>query len=98
MVARLYRTDSATNILPSIHVYNSLGAWFALHNSRFLKDHRGIRISAVLLTALIILSTMFIKQHSVVDIFAALPVGVLAEFLVFGNYWRERFRNRRVVS
>ena len=78
MVARLYRTDSATNILPSIHVYNSLGAWFALHNSRFLKDHRGIRITAALLTALIILSTMFIKQHSVLDVFLAfLLAGIL---------------------
>ena len=30
------------------------------------------------------LSTAFVKQHSVVDILAALPVGLLAEYLVFG--------------
>ena len=39
----------------------------------------------VLSAVAISLSTAFVKQHSVVDIFAALPVGLLAEYLVFGR-------------
>ncbi len=78
MIQRLYSTDSPNNILPSIHVFNSLGAWFAIHNSRFLKEKKGIRLSAFILTCLIILSTVFIKQHSVLDVFLAfLMAGVL---------------------
>ena len=50
------------------------------------RDHRiarlftNDRISAVAIS----LSTAFVKQHSVVDIFAAIPLGLLAEYLVFG--------------
>ena len=42
---------------------------------------------------LISLSTSFVKQHSMVDVFAALPLGALAEWLVYGkSYWRKRLR------
>ena len=34
MVAALYRTDTPTNLWPSIHVYNSLGAHFAIIRSK----------------------------------------------------------------
>lgn len=71
MVARLYAADSPNNILPSIHVFNSLVTWFAVRNSRFLKDRKAVRRGAFVLTVLIILSTMFIKQHSVIDVFFA---------------------------
>ncbi len=71
MVASLYRTDSPNNVLPSIHVFNSLATWFAVRNSRFLKNHRIVRCGSLALTGLIILSTMFIKQHSVIDVFFA---------------------------
>ncbi len=68
MVRKLYATDTPTNILPSIHVFNSLAVFFALNSSSQLKDHRLVRSGAGVLTVLIILSTMFLKQHSVVDV------------------------------
>ena len=34
---------------------------------------------------MICLSVMFVKQHSAVDVIAALPLGLLAECLVFGG-------------
>ena len=38
LVARLYRTDTPTNLWPSIHVYNSLGCHIAvMHSSRLEK-------------------------------------------------------------
>ena len=44
---------------------------------------------------LICLSTMFIKQHSAVDFFAALPVCLLAEIIVYGkDYWLPRFQRK----
>ena len=36
---------------------------------------------------MICLSVMFVKQHSAVDVLAALPVGVIAEYFVY----RERY-------
>lgn len=61
----LYRTDTPTNILPSIHVFNSLAIHMSLTNCEALRNHKGIRIASLTLTALIIMSTMFLKQHSV---------------------------------
>lgn len=71
MVKALYRTDTPTNILPSIHVFNSIGAYIAISHSEKLKAMKLIRYGSLILTVLIILSTMFLKQHSVVDVVAA---------------------------
>jgi len=40
---------------------------------------------------LICMATAFVKQHSVVDIFAAIPVCLLAEWLVYGKRYRQGF-------
>lgn len=86
----LYTVDTNTGVCPSLHVAYSLGI-----ASTFLKD-RDVKawwkVTVVVLAILISLSTAFIKQHSVVDIFAALALGVLAEALVFGKYWMQKFR------
>jgi hypothetical protein len=40
---------------------------------------------------MICLSVCFVKQHSAVDVFAALPVCLLAEILIYGkDYWLPR--------
>ena len=74
MVASLYRTDTATNLWPSIHVYNSLGAHFALLHSRLGKK-KWIRLSSLTLCVSIILATVFLKQHSVFDVITAFILG-----------------------
>ena len=71
MVKMLYKADTPTNVLPSLHVYNSLGACIAIYNSKALQKHKVISWSAYILAALIILATMFLKQHSIIDVMAA---------------------------
>lgn len=81
LVAALYRIDTSTNVCPSLHVALSLGiasAWVREKTVRW--TWRGM---VVLAAGLICLSTVFIKQHSVVDFFAALPVCALAEWMAF---------------
>ena len=82
-VAHLYKTDTPTNIWPSIHVYNSLGIEFAVARSEKLKKYKFIRISSFILCILIIMSTMFLKQHSVFDVGTAIILGVLMYYLVY---------------
>ena len=48
----------------------------------------------VFAAVIISISTTFVKQHSVLDVLAALPVGLLAEYLVFGNYWSEKWKKQ----
>ncbi|MGN1160342.1 MAG: phosphatase PAP2 family protein [Lachnospiraceae bacterium] len=83
VIGGLYGTDTATNILPSIHVYNSLGIQIAVMKSERLKKHRWIQIASGVLCVLIILSTMFIKQHSVVDVISAFALAVVAYLIIY---------------
>ena len=79
----LYRTDTPTNIWPSIHVYNSLGIEFAIARSERLRKHKLIKAGSFILCILIILSTMFLKQHSVFDVGTAIILAVLMYYLVY---------------
>ena len=82
-VLHLYRTDTPTNICPSIHVYNSLGVEFAIARSEKMKKHKWIQITSFILCVLIILSTMFLKQHSVFDVATATVLGILMYYLIY---------------
>ncbi len=95
MVEALYAADTPTNILPSIHVFNSLALFFALNSSEQLRRYRAVRAGAGILAVLIILSTMFLKQHSVVDVslgvLMAVTVQKFCEFIFQGE--RETYKD-----
>ncbi len=82
-VKLLYNVDTATNLWPSIHVYNSLGAHFAIIHSKEFENKKGIRIGSFLLAASIILSTMFLKQHSVFDVLTAFAMAAIMYTIVY---------------
>lgn len=87
----IYTFDTPTGVCPSLHVAYSLGigsCW--LKEKSASKLWKGFVVFSVILISL---STAVVKQHSVVDIAAALPVGLLAEILVFGKYWKNKLRN-----
>ena len=71
MVRMLYQADTPTNVFPSLHVFNSLAACIAIYNSETLQKHRVISGASYVLAGLIILATMFLKQHSIYDVIAA---------------------------
>lgn len=74
MVKQLYAADTPTNVLPSIHVFNSLGISFAVAHSDALKKKKWIQYGVYILAGLIIISTVCLKQHSVTDVFAAMAM------------------------
>lgn len=81
-VAFLYSADTNTGVCPSLHVAYSLGiasVWLREKAVSLLW-----KVFVVVCVILICLSTMFIKQHSAMDALAALPLCLLAEYLVFG--------------
>lgn len=83
MVRQLYAVDTSTNVLPSIHVYNSLGAYIAISHCSKLKQYKWVQIFTLLLTISIILSTMFLKQHSVIDVVAAFFMAGIMYVIVY---------------
>ena len=83
-VAALYKTDTNTNVFPSIHVYNSVGTHIAISRSQFLSKHKIIKLCSFLLTASICLATMFLKQHSIIDVCGAFLMAYAIHYLVYG--------------
>lgn len=81
-VKRLYSTDTPTNILPSIHVFNSLAIHMSLTNCEVLRDKKLVKAASLTLTSLIIMSTMFLKQHSVIDVCMGATLALFG-FVVF---------------
>lgn len=77
LIRQLYRTDTPTNVLPSIHVYNSIAIMIAVWRSRRFENHRVIKAGMLLLGASIICSTVLIKQHSMIDVLLAFLLSAL---------------------
>ena len=69
-VRQLYATDTATNVCPSIHVFNSVTLMMAYYRSRIFDEprHRWMRPAAAVLCVSIIASTVLLKQHSCIDV------------------------------
>ena len=93
VMAFIYSFDTPTGVCPSLHVAYSIGiASVWLRQKEVRPVWRGL---IALLCALISISTAFVKQHSVLDILAALPLGLVAEALVYGRWWKERLGRKR---
>lgn len=84
MTRFIYRVDTGSNACPSIHCFNSIGAWIALKKSERMKAHPHIVRGAFVLSFLICLSTMFVKQHSIVDVVMAFLLGAIMYGAVYG--------------
>ncbi len=82
----IYGMDTPTNVLPSIHVFNSVGICITIGYSEKLRDKKWVRNGAKVLTVLIVLSTMFVKQHSIVDVLLALFLSYISYGLVFDGW------------
>ncbi len=84
----IYSFDTNTGVCPSLHCAYSIGiASVWLKAKEVSKLWKAFVVVSVIL---ICLSTMFIKQHSAVDFFAALPVCLLAEILVFKVFYKKK--------
>ena len=81
-ITGFYQFDTNTNVCPSIHVIGSLAVMEAALWSRQIQS-RGIKAAFVIVAVLICLSTVFMKQHSIIDLFAALPICFIAHFLCY---------------
>ncbi|MDO5403728.1 MAG: phosphatase PAP2 family protein [Eubacteriales bacterium] len=91
IVAGLYATDTSTNVFPSIHVYNSLAVHIALNKCEALKKHYVIRYSSLILCILICLSTVFLKQHSIIDAVGGIALMLVMYLLVYVVDYRKLF-------
>ena len=93
----IYAFDTSTGVCPSLHVAYSLGITSVALKSESLPA--AWKLGVVLFTVGVCFAVCFVKQHSALDVLAALPVGLLAEALVYGrDYWRPRLKRNAAFS
>ena len=90
LVGVIYFVDSNTNVCPSLHCIGAFAVYFCARSTPALRT-KGWTIFFALFAASICASTVFIKQHSIIDFFAAIPVAALAYFLFY-------FRDRKLIA
>ncbi|NLL73896.1 MAG: phosphatase PAP2 family protein, partial [Clostridiales bacterium] len=83
LLGMIYAVDTSTNVFPSIHVYNSIGAMIAIRTSEKLRPIKWLQISALILTILICMSTVFLKQHSILDVFGGIILSIIMYGIVY---------------
>ena len=93
----IYSVDTPTGVCPSLHVAYALGIL-----SADLKDREMGRVWKALLILLVVmisLSVCFVKQHSAMDVLAALPLCLLAEIVSYGrDWWLPRLRGKKEAA
>lgn len=75
-------------------MFNTLGCWIAIRRSEALRARRGVQFGVSVLSAAIILATLFLKQHSFVDVSAAFLLAVALYYPAF-CFQPQRLARRR---
>ena len=80
LVNAIYPADPPTNVLPSMHVVGCMGVLAAVFDSQYLKK---ARIPALIVAVAICAATVFVKQHSILDVFAALALSLVLYLVIY---------------
>ncbi len=82
MIKGFYSYDTNTNVFPSVHVMGAFAVFFtAWHSIRY--STVAWRIFFTVVTVLVTLSTVFMRQHSVLDVIFSLIVCFIAYPFVY---------------
>ena len=77
IVRFLRSVDPPNNVCPSIHVFNSIAINTVIQHSNVFKHKKLVHVGSYILALAICMSTFFLKQHSVVDVFWACVLGLI---------------------
>ncbi|MFZ7102721.1 MAG: PA-phosphatase [Peptococcaceae bacterium] len=81
MIRHLYSIDTPTNVFPSLHVYDSIIVFITSKN--YLQEHKkyGILAGSFVIMVMASISTVFVKQHSVLDILGGIALAIAVYYL-----------------
>lgn len=68
IVRFLRQADSPYNVCPSLHVSSTVAVHLAVCRSRLYGNRPWVKFLSLSVTVLICMSTVFVKQHSVIDV------------------------------
>lgn len=92
----VWRVDAAVNVCPSIHVSSSVAVALVTARSKLFRGHPVRRCAIILWMLLICISTMFVKQHSVIDVLCGTAVSLVLYVLAYHTNWRKSLEKGRL--
>ena len=89
----LYMADAPTNLLPSLHCLLSTMCWIGVRGNRRIP--RWKKIFFLTAAVLVYVSTLLVKQHVIVDVFAGILLAEAAmyavRFIPLGSFLEDLF-------
>lgn len=90
--------DPPSNVCPSLHVAICISLYTGIADSVYFKNRSGVKFFALILTILISISTLFIKQHSIIDVFFGGVLGIVSYLFVYKFYFNEKLFPNHVLE
>jgi len=98
LVAFIYKTDTPTNVFPSIHVFNSIATHVAIVRSKFFYNNMKVKVISFIIMISICLSTLYLKQHSFIDVVGATILSYVIYQLIYAKIpWPISHDNRENI-
>ena len=89
--------DTPTNVCPSLHVIGTMACMFTVLHSERLKN-KIFRAFIVLVSISICISTVFLRQHSILDVIVAVPICIIAEIICFAPHLLKCKKKAKTVT
>lgn len=86
----VYSNDTPTNVCPSLHVLDTLAAHIAFTKSKCLSNKFLLKALSFVFAVLVCISTVTLKQHSIIDVIAAFALMFLL-YLIFYKKYAQKF-------
>lgn len=86
LVKLVQEHDTNKTVFPSMHIVGALSSAFAIATSKTLGSKKWLQFFNWLLCISIMLATVFLKQHSALDVFGGIAVCTMVFFVVYRGY------------
>lgn len=73
----IWKADNSVNVCPSIHCQSTVCMAMAFTKSKLAQNRTGLKVLAWVWAAAICASTVFTKQHSIIDVFCGIAVAAV---------------------
>ena len=77
LVRWIFSADRPYNVLPSAHCYEATAVFVGMMHSRYFSNKTWAKVTGGILMTAIWLSTLFIKQHSIIDMIAGIALALV---------------------
>lgn len=95
----IYSVDNNMCVFPSMHIVGAVAVAVSVAKSKSLRKKTILQLCNWTLFTLIVLSTMFIKQHSVLDVIAGIALELIVLFIVYKGWisqWLDKITKSRI--